>query len=155
MFMIRQATPRASRIAWPIFSAVVILMAFQQQSIAQKAPLTEKDVLPVIQRCFQCHGEALKMGGLDLHTRDAMLKGGDHGPAIVVGSSASSFLLKRVTGEVQPKMPMAPVPALTDAEIATLKDWIDQGAKWAPAPTAAPAPAATSTSPAGYQRRLR
>jgi hypothetical protein len=147
--MMRQASPRVFRTAGPVFAVLAILLAFQLRSVAQKAPVTEKDVLPIVNRCFQCHGEALKMGGLDLHTQEGMLKGGAGGPAIVAGNAASSLLIKRVTGQVQPVMPMAPVPALTEKEIATLKDWIDQGAKWATAgatPTAAAASAASSAS---------
>jgi len=151
--MIRQALPRAFRTAWPLLIAPIVLLAFQQQSAAQKTPVTEKDVLPIIKRCFQCHGDALKMGDLDLHTRAGMLKGGATGPAIVVGNAASSLIIKRVTGAVQPKMPMAPVPALNEQEIATLKEWIDQGAKWAEAtPTQAAAPAASS-GPATYKEK--
>src|SRR5579864_4429421 len=36
---------------------------------AQKPRLTEKDILPIMQRCFQCHGERLQTSDLDLHTR--------------------------------------------------------------------------------------
>ena len=145
--MIRLASPRVLRFAWSVLPVLMVLLAFQHRSAAQKAPLTEKDVLPILNRCSQCHSEALKMGGLDLHTRAGMLKGGATGPSIVVGDAASSLLYKRVTGQVQPLMPMAPVPALTEKETATLKEWIDQGAKWAP--EAAPAPAAASTSSSG------
>src|SRR5579864_6800481 len=145
--MIRQVSPRVIRIAGTVLTGLTVLVAFQHRSAAQKAPLTDKDILPIVNRCLQCHGDALKMGGLDLHTRDGMLKGGTGGPAIVAGDAGSSLLIKRVTGQVQPVMPMAPVPALNEKEIATLKDWIDQGAKWAPdvAPSAA-APAATAGS---------
>src|ERR1700733_63350 len=111
--MIRQVSPRVFRIAWSVLPVLIVLLAFEHRSVAQKAPLTEKDVLPILSRCSQCHSEALKMGDLDLHSRETMLKGGAGGPAIVAGNSASSLLIKRVTGEVMPKMPMAPVPALT------------------------------------------
>jgi hypothetical protein len=98
---------------------------------AQKTQLTEKDVLPVLEaKCFQCHGEALKMGNLDLRTRESILKGGDKGPAITPGHADQSLLIHRVTGKVAPKMPMPPMPALTDSELAVVKGWIDQGANW-------------------------
>ena len=131
--MVRQAF-------WPIATVAIVLLAVQHPSAAQKTPLTDKDVLPVVKRCFQCHGEALQMSGLDLHSRAGMLKGGAAGPAIVPGNASASLLMKRVTGEIKPVMPMAPVPALTAQEIATLKDWIDQGAKWESeaAPTSTP-----------------
>ena len=98
--------------------------------IAQK-PAAEKEVLKLLQsKCFQCHGEALKMGNLDLRTRESSLKGGDKGPALLPGDADHSLLIHRVTGQVAPKMPMPPMPALTEAEIAVLKDWINQGANW-------------------------
>src|SRR5713101_5016483 len=70
------------------------------------------------------------MSGLDLRTRAGMLKGGATGPAILPGHADESLILKRVSGQVKPQMPMAPIPALTAGEIAILKDWIDQGAIW-------------------------
>jgi hypothetical protein len=117
--------------------------------IAQKAQVTEKDVLPILEaKCFQCHGEALKMGNLDLRTREAILKGGDKGPAVMPGKADNSLLIHRVTGKVAPKMPMPPMPALSEREVAVLKDWIEQGANWG---TASLTQAATSKpQQAGY-----
>src|SRR5262249_3849867 len=73
-------------------------------------------------------GDRLQMSHLNLANRDAMLKGGDHGAAIVPGNAQDSLIYKRITGEVQPAMPMAPLPALTSEEIASIKDWINAGA---------------------------
>jgi hypothetical protein len=98
---------------------------------AQKAQVTGKDALPILEKkCFQCHGDALKMGNLDLRTRESILKGGDKGPALAPGNADRSLLIHRVTGKVAPKMPMAPMPALTEREVAVLRDWINQGASW-------------------------
>lgn len=129
---------------------LAVAMLLNTRLAAQKPHLTEKDILPVIQRCFQCHGEKVRMSGLDLHTKAGMLKGGAGGPAILPGNAAGSPLYKRVTGQVQPVMPMAPVPALNEKEIAILKDWIDQGSEWNSSD--APATAATSASGA-YQEK--
>ncbi len=148
--------PRVGRTSWAVLTVLMVLVALQHRSAAQKTLLTEKDILPIVQRCFQCHGEGLQMSGLDLHTRAGMLKGGATGPAIIPGDSAGSLVVKRVTGEVQPVMPMPPVAALTAMEIATLKDWIDQGAKWEEASSlapAAPAPTAANYSPAAYKEK--
>ena len=110
---------------------VAVAALYAVSLIAQKIPVTTKDVLPILEKkCFQCHGEALKMGNLDLRTRQSMLKGGDKGPAIVPGKGDQSMLIHRVTGKVAPPMPMAPLPALSGREIALLRDWIDQGANW-------------------------
>src|SRR6266850_2491029 len=50
--------------------------------------VSEKEVLGVLQRCVQCHGPALQMSKLDLSTREGMLKGGDHGVALVPGNAS-------------------------------------------------------------------
>ena len=64
-----------------------------------QAQSTDKEVLPILrQKCFQCHSEALQMSGLDLRTRESMLKGGDKGPAIVPGNAEGSRLYRRVAG---------------------------------------------------------
>jgi hypothetical protein len=99
-------------------------------------------------KCFQCHGAA-KMGGLDMRTREGLLKGGDKGPAIVAGKAAESLLIQRVNGAIAPRMPMAPVPALSPAEVAILQSWINQGAPWNTAATAPPPPA-----PANKEREI-
>ncbi|MBM3725268.1 MAG: DUF1553 domain-containing protein [Acidobacteria bacterium] len=122
---------------------------------AQKAPATGAEVRAILEKkCSQCHSQALQMGGLDLSTREAMLKGGAKGPAIAPGNAGASTLIHRVTGRVAPKMPMAPLPPLTDAEVAALTEWINAGAHWDPAASAAPQ-AKTAPTPAGYSNELR
>jgi mono/diheme cytochrome c family protein len=90
--------------------------------------ISEKEVLGVLQRCVQCHGPALQMSKLNLSTREGMLKGGDHGVALVPGNAEESLIYKRITGQVKPAMPLAPVSALTNEEIAAVRDWINAGA---------------------------
>jgi hypothetical protein len=68
------------------------------------------------------------MANLDLRSRDAALKGGGHGPALVPGDAAGSRLYRHITGQEKPQMPMG--GRLTDAEIAIIKNWIDSGAPW-------------------------
>lgn len=65
-----------------------------------------KDVFPILaQNCFHCHGDVQK-SGLDLRSRDAALKGGQRGAAIVPGNAAASRLLRRVSGHEKPSMPL-------------------------------------------------
>ena len=109
---------------------------------AQTAKVSfSNDVAPILAKnCAQCHGAAPAMGSLDLRSRDAALKGGQHGAAIVPGDAAGSRLYKHLTGQEQPQMPMG--GRLSDAEIAVIKAWIDGGALWditAPLSAAAPA----------------
>src|SRR5581483_8905204 len=82
--------------------------------------------LPVLRaRCLKCHSTAQRKGGLNLRTPEAMIEGGDSGPALVKGNAAESPIVEKVeAGE----MPPGKGPKLTAAEIATLKAWIDRGA---------------------------
>jgi len=111
-------------------------MLFLEPELVAQKEVSEKDILPVIQRCYQCHGAQLQMSKLDLSSREGMLKGGEKGPVLVPGNAEASPLYLRVAGLQQPAMPMAPVPALSPAEVAMLRDWINQGAKWDSSPTA-------------------
>ena len=86
-------------------------------------------------RCFSCHGQ-IRMKGLDLRTRQAAMKGGGHGPALVPGRPNDSALIRMVTGAKEPRMPPGvPLPA---AEIETLRRWVASGAVY-PGQVAAPA----------------
>ena len=133
--------------------------------LAQKTPVTDKEALPIVQRCVQCHGGDVQMGSLDLRSRASILQGGNSGPAVSPGHADDSLLIKRVTGTLKPQMPMAPVPKLTPDEIAVLKEWIDQGAVGtsdsgvvtSAAPAAPSIPADLSYPPAnfpGYKERV-
>jgi uncharacterized protein DUF1553/uncharacterized protein DUF1549/cytochrome c len=104
------------------------LLQLVSPSVAQSS---DDGAVSLLQRrCLQCHGETLQMSGLDLRTREALLKGGDKGPAIVPGNAEASRAYRRVAGMEQPLMPMAPMPPLSSEEVAVLRDWINQGAKW-------------------------
>src|SRR5262245_3298690 len=97
------------------------------RSDAQNARPMDREFFSILnQKCIQCHGEAVQMGGLDLRSLETMLKGGEKGPAIVPGNAEASILYRRVAGLDKPRMPMAPLPPLTQQEIAVLKSWIER-----------------------------
>ena len=78
-------------------------------------------------------------GGLRLDDPALMMKGGKHGPAVVVGKADDSLLYEVLKGQVtkgndkinqMPKgRPNQPPKTLPDDKIALIKAWIDQGAK--------------------------
>ena len=112
----------------------VLCLALTTQAAAQ----TNEAASLLKQKCFQCHSDTVQMANLNLQTREAMLKGGDKGPAIVPGNPEASRLYRRVSGLEKPAMPMAPMAPLTAHEIAILKSWIEQGAPWATTTTSQP-----------------
>jgi hypothetical protein len=89
-----------------------------------------RDIQPILEKsCSNCHSADLKLAELDLSTRDAAMKGGQHGAVIVPGSAERSKLYRQVAGLDAPSMPMEG-EALKPAEVAAIKTWIDQGAIW-------------------------
>jgi hypothetical protein len=78
--------------------------------------------------CASCHGAA-KMSGLDVRDRESLLKGGSRGPAVVPGRAAQSLLYKAVLRKESLAMPPGK-KALSESEIASLREWIDAGAAW-------------------------
>lgn len=82
------------------------------------------------ENCFQCHHGNKRRGGLHMGSREELIQGGETGPAIVPGDSAASYLVKLTVGlEDGLRMPPKGAP-LSDEQIALLRGWIDQGAKW-------------------------
>ncbi len=104
-------------------------MSFALFAQAERQAEADKQVFALLQqKCLQCHGAAVQMSGLDLRTRELMLKGGASGAAIIPGKAEASLLYRRVAGLEQPQMPMAPATPLTPQELALLKAWIERGA---------------------------
>ena len=83
-------------------AAVSFIMAGSQMLGQKAAP----DVSAVLAKCQQCHGATAQFSHFSVMGRDLMLKGGDHGPAIVPGNAEESLLYKRITGQMKPVMPM-------------------------------------------------
>ena len=95
-----------------------------------------KDILPILnEHCSQCHGSDAntRTGGLRVDVRDSVLKGGDSGEAAIVpGKADASPLIARITS-TDPATLMPPPShkkPLSPAQIATLKQWINEGAKY-------------------------
>src|SRR5690348_9703470 len=57
----------------------------------------ELKVRPVLAGvCVKCHGATKASGGLRLDSREAMVKGGDSGPAVVPGNPEESLIVQAV-----------------------------------------------------------
>ena len=95
-------------------------------------PLIFADVVqPILEKyCVDCHGPKKQKGKLRMDSLDALLKGGEEGPALVAGSSATSELVRRVRLPVDDddRMPPEGKPGPTAEEFAVVAFWIDRGA---------------------------
>jgi len=122
--------PGSIAVALVVVGSMAALLSGQAGPPPQAGPVSfAKDVEPILERsCRSCHGETMQMGGLDLRTREGALRGGAHGTAITPANAESSRLYRMVAGLESPAMPMS--GTLSPQDVATLKAWIDQGARW-------------------------
>ena len=89
----------------------------------------EKSIRPIFaEKCQKCHGGDKAKGGLSLTGREALLKGGDSGPAAVPGKPRDSLLIQAVERRGELKMP--PKGKLSPGEIERLGRWIERGLPW-------------------------
>ncbi len=109
----------------PIFAADAALPPPAAREVSYS-----KDVKPILsQHCYKCHANDKLEAKLDMRTRESFLKGGEDGVVIVVGKSADSEVIKRVTTKDADRMPRKSDPLKAD-DISILRAWIDQGFKW-------------------------
>jgi mono/diheme cytochrome c family protein len=90
----------------------------------------EKRIRPIfVEHCYECHraGSKKDNGSLLLDSRQGLLKGGDSGPAIIVGDAEKSLLLVAVR-QTDKDLRMPPGKKLTEAQIADLEAWVKSGA---------------------------
>jgi hypothetical protein len=90
-----------------------------------------QDVLPLLrEHCFSCHGEKKQKGGLRLDLREAALRGGVSGRAILPGKARESLLYQLLTSpDEEERMPQKAAP-LAPSAVETVRRWIDSGAPW-------------------------
>ena len=94
-----------------------------------QAEFFDKSVRPVLtESCVSCHGNSAA-GGLRLDSREAALKGGKSGPAIVPGDPEKSLLMTAVRHTGVVKMPLGG-NKLSDVKLQALATWIKDGAAW-------------------------
>ncbi|HVS34495.1 MAG TPA: PSD1 and planctomycete cytochrome C domain-containing protein [Gemmataceae bacterium] len=114
--------------AW---TALPSVRAADSPPTADQLAFFEKSIRPVlVKECYSCHSTGAEKirGSLKLDTRDAIRKGGDHGPAVVPGDPEKSWLLKAIKHAEDVK-PMPPKKdQLSDAVIADFEKWIAIGA---------------------------
>lgn len=88
-----------------------------------------RDIQPLFEKhCYECHGPKKQRNGFRLDRRSRAMAGVLR-PNIIPHSSVSSRVYRRVLdSQFGPQMP--PEDALSDQEIETIRQWIDEGAHW-------------------------
>lgn len=108
--------------------AIILLFGFMAISSSAEAP--NLDALALLEtHCVRCHGGEKTKGGLDLTTRETLLKGGETGAVIDSANPDSSILIRSLRGETDSRMPYKE-DKLPDGDITKISDWIAAGANY-------------------------
>lgn len=125
----------ASNLMWLLAVALICCTLSRQDQAAAEdvsaddAKFFREEVQPLLKEsCLRCHGEKQQKSGLRLDSRDAVLKGGQNGPAIVPKKPDESLLMKvlEYSGDIQ----MPPDAKLDEEKITIFKKWIEKDAPW-------------------------
>ena len=134
----------SNRAGWSLAFAV---SAFAATPAPNSADFFESRIRPtLVNSCFACHA-ASELGGLRVDSREAILKGGKSGPAIVPGDPDKSLLVEAVR-QTNPKLKMPMGGKLKPQEVDDLVAWVKAGAIW-PA-SASPAPSTANAKAGEY-----
>lgn len=114
-----------------ILCSVSAAMAQQATPEADKAKdlVTYKDhVLPILRKhCVNCHNPDKATSDLNVMSYQTLIAGGASGEAISPGKPDQSLLYRVIAHLDEPNMPPKQ-PRIPDAELATVKKWIELGA---------------------------
>ena len=101
-------------------------------SLGQAAVSFNRDVLPILAgKCYACHGvdQAKRRADLRLDEKASAYVERDGVRAVVPGQPEASELVTRIfSADVDEVMPPRDEVGLTEAEKATLRQWISEGA---------------------------
>jgi hypothetical protein len=94
-----------------------------------------RDVVPVLDKhCKSCHlpGQpGYVVSGFELGSYESLMKGTVYGPVVLPGDPLTSVLVMLIEGRVDPalKMPHGDASVPTEAEVLTIRRWVEQGAQ--------------------------
>ena len=118
------------RILLVMFACVTVLIA-RVKTLRAEVDF-EIEIKPIIEAaCLRCHDEHNADGDLRLDSLARATAGGASGPSIVLGDAANSSFYSRMVLPADDLEIMPPDgPPLDKAQVARVRKWIEEGAKW-------------------------
>ena len=117
-----------------MFRVFFITLSLGWVSLSQAAVSFNRDVLPILAgKCFACHGadQVERKAGLRLDEKLSAYKERDGVVAVVPGKPEVSELVSRIfSKDPDEVMPPPDEVGLTEAEKATLRQWVSEGAAY-------------------------
>ncbi|MEX0727546.1 MAG: DUF1549 domain-containing protein, partial [Planctomycetaceae bacterium] len=132
--------PSVSPAAWKRFACLVLGIAcavgssaaYAQESAAptvEQLEFFELKIRPLlVEHCHKCHGPEKHQGNLRLDSLEAIIAGGDSGPAAIPGEPGESLLIEAIGYEGVVQMP--PSGKLEQEDIDRLTRWVAMGMPW-------------------------
>ena len=108
--------------------AIILLLRVPAGSAQKDQEIAQRAIAILESNCALCHG-ATQMSGLDLRQRDAILRGGQRGQAVIPGKAEESLLYLAASHQSELKMPPTG-ERLSDEQLQVLREWINQGVPW-------------------------
>ena len=127
---------KSRSLRWGVLPVAILLTLLTAGSTAAREIDFSRDVLPILSdKCFHCHGpdpKEARKGDLRLDDEFDAKRDRDGYRVLDSTNPAQSELLARITtADVDDLMPPPDVGRpLTAEQIETLKQWVEQGAKW-------------------------
>jgi hypothetical protein len=140
--------------AWIALGVLILSVRTALSASPDQLEFFEQRIRPTLaNECYECHGAKKQKGGLRLDFRDGLLKGGDSGPALVLGDARKSLFIQSIRHEAPESRMPKDRPQLPDAVIADFVTWVNQGAV-DPRDQPPNASTATSAASAGWAATL-
>src|SRR5687768_14960347 len=104
---------------------IVTMLLLGRAANAQEAAPPARDALALLEaHCVKCHGGEKTKAGLDLTTREGLLRDGESGAAVAADNSVETSLLYQMVAHLEePGMPHKE-DKLPPAEIAEIAKWL-------------------------------
>lgn len=142
-----------ARLVYACVAAGALAMSgAEARSSAGKTTDTERAMRLLSANCLSCHNAEKHKGGLELISREAVLKGGDNGKVLLPGKPSESPMLTVLSADADPHMP--PKKQLSTNQIEIMRRWVTAGAPWDQAAlekASAPRNIMVADGPATYQ----
>jgi mono/diheme cytochrome c family protein len=129
--LMQSVVPQQLLIASMLLTGMLLLPRSAVAAVStEQADFFEQHIRPLFaEYCVSCHGPEKQESGLRLDDREAMLRGGESGVAVVPGRASKSRLIEAVRYQ-NDELQMPPDDPLPDEAIANLTRWVEMGAPW-------------------------
>jgi hypothetical protein len=130
LILLHQDSDRTMTRIWlPLM--ILQLLANTAQAQSETETFFETRIRPVLAgTCFKCHGGNKVSARLRVDTRQALLRGGQSGPAVAPGAPERSLLIRALRHTAGTEIKMPPNQKLPDSTIADFVRWVKEGAIW-------------------------